>query len=135
MSTAVLVHGAWSSPADWHWVAERLSTRGIDTATPDLPSHQRGSADRHDDVQAVEAAANASSPPVTVVGWSYGGAVVSDMTDVRSVDRLPYVGYVPSPADPASPARFDPSLPLTAMTRAAPWLLTPDVSTVVLDND
>jgi pimeloyl-ACP methyl ester carboxylesterase len=72
---------------------------------------------------------------VTVVGWSYGGAVVSDMTDVRSVDRLPYVGYVPSPADPASPARFDPSLPLTAMTRAAPWLLTPDDSTVVLDND
>jgi hypothetical protein len=39
MGTAVLVHGAWSSPADWRWVAARLHAQDIATVIPDLPSH------------------------------------------------------------------------------------------------
>jgi pimeloyl-ACP methyl ester carboxylesterase len=127
MSTAVLVHGSWSSPADWHWVAERLSGSGIASVVPDLPSHLSGSADRSDDVRAVESAVAASSSPVIVVGWSYGGAVISDLTDTGSIDRLLYVGHVPALSDGAALARFDPS--------EVPWLLTPDDSTVVLDNE
>src|SRR4029450_5058998 len=42
--TAVLVHGMWSSPADWRWVAERLRDNDVQVVIPDLPSHRTGSA-------------------------------------------------------------------------------------------
>jgi pimeloyl-ACP methyl ester carboxylesterase len=64
---------------------------------------------------------------VVVVGWSYGGAVISDLTDTASIDRLLYVGHVPALSDGAAVARLAPS--------QVPWLLTPDDSTVVLDNE
>jgi pimeloyl-ACP methyl ester carboxylesterase len=76
MATAVLVHGAWSSPADWRWVAGYLQAQAVATVIPDLPSHRHRSADRSDDVQWVEAAIRAAAPPVAVAGWSYGGAVI-----------------------------------------------------------
>ena len=42
MGTAVLVHGAWSSPADWQWVADCLHAQDIQAVMPDLPSHRAG---------------------------------------------------------------------------------------------
>ncbi len=128
MSSAVLVHGAWSSPADWDWVVQSLDARGIRTSAPDLPSHRHRSADRSDDVREVQAAISALRPPIVVVGWSYGGAVVSDLPDTHSIGALLYLGYVPGPADPsaAEGEPFDPT--------QVPWLLADDL-TVVLDNE
>jgi pimeloyl-ACP methyl ester carboxylesterase len=128
MGTAVLVHGAWSSPADWRWVASRLHARGIQTAIPDLPSHRERSADRPADVREVQAAIATADPPVAVVGWSYGGAVISDLTDTSRVDRLIYLGSYPEPVDTASSGEpLDPD--------SMPWLLFPDDATAVLDTD
>jgi pimeloyl-ACP methyl ester carboxylesterase len=63
-----------------------------------------------------------------VVGWSYGGAVISDLTDTSRVDRLVYLGSYPEPLETSS---GDEPLDLDSM----PWLLFPDDATVVLDDD
>ena len=92
----ILVHGAWSSPADWRWVEEPLVERGLDVVALDLVSHRDATATRADDVEQVAAAvAGAPTPPV-VVGWSYGGSVLTDLdlTSLR-VARLVYVAAVP----------------------------------------
>jgi pimeloyl-ACP methyl ester carboxylesterase len=128
MATAVLVHGAWSSPADWRWVAPRLQGQGIQVIMPDLPSHRDLSAGRLADVEEVQAAIGAAAPPVAVVGWSYGGDVISGLTDTSRVDRLVYVGSYPEPAETSgSDEPFDPS--------GMPGLLFHDDKTVELDTD
>jgi pimeloyl-ACP methyl ester carboxylesterase len=88
MATAVLVHGAWSSPADWRWVAESLQAQAVETVILDLPSHRHRSADRSDDVRQVEAAIRAAALPVAVAGWSYGGAVIGDLGDTGPIGPL-----------------------------------------------
>lgn len=129
MSEAVLVHGAWSSPADWCWVVDALHLRSINAIAPDLPSHRRRHAGRTDDVREVESAIRTCVPPVIVVGWSYGGAVISDLSDTSFVAHLLYCGFVPEPVVPASQTdtSFDPA--------DVPWLVTPDEQTVLLDNE
>jgi pimeloyl-ACP methyl ester carboxylesterase len=102
MATAVLVLGAWSSPADWRWVAASLHAHGAGTVIPDLPSHRYRSAGRSDDVQEVEAAIRAAAPPVVVAGWSYGGAVVGDLAETGPIGRLVYVASIPEPAGTAT---------------------------------
>lgn len=128
MATAVLVHGAWSNPADWRWVAACLHARGVQAAIPDLPSHRHRSANRSDDVREVEAAIRAGTPPVVVVGWSYGGDVISDLADINLVDRLLYLSSLPLP--PHVNSGQEPFDPL-----GLPHLLFPDETTVVLDDD
>jgi pimeloyl-ACP methyl ester carboxylesterase len=105
MATAVLVHGAWSSPADWRWVAECLQAQGVETVIPDLPSHWHRSADPSDDVQQVQAEIRAAAPPVTVAGWSYGGAVIGDLPDTGPIGHLVYIASIPEPASTAPPRR------------------------------
>lgn len=128
MATAVLVHGAWSSPADWRWVASRLQARGIRAVMPDLPSHRDPAAGRAADIEEVHAAISASAPPVTVAGWSYGGDVISGLTDTSRVHHLVYVGSYPEPAEPGgSDEPADPT--------GLPGLLFHDNGTVELDTD
>ena len=55
--TAVLVHGMWSSPADWRWVAERLRDNDVEVLAPDLPSHRTASAGLTADAAEVRCAA------------------------------------------------------------------------------
>ena len=128
MGTAVLVHGAWSSPADWRWVAARLYAQDIAAVTPDLPSHRDRSAGRADDVAEVQAAIDAAAPPVAVAGWSYGGDVISGLAGTSQIGRLIYVGSYPEPAQ-AGAASEPPDL------GSLPGLLFPDDATVLLDND
>jgi pimeloyl-ACP methyl ester carboxylesterase len=128
MATAVLVHGAWSSPPDWRWVAPRLQAWGIQTIIPDLPSHRDPSAGRPADVEEVLAALRAAVPPVAVAGWSYGGAVISDLTDTSRADRLIYVGSYPEAVQASS---SDEPADLTGL----PGLLFHDNGTVELDTD
>lgn len=129
MATAVLVHGAWSNPADWRWVASRLHAQGIQTVIPDLVSHRDRSAGRPEDVREVQAAIGGAAPPIVVAGWSYGGAVISDLTDTSRVDRLVYVGSYPEPVQTSS--SDEPFFDLDGK----PELLFPDAATVVLDNE
>lgn len=128
VGTAVLVHGAWSSPADWRWVAARLHAQDIATVVPDLPSHRDRSAVRADDVAEVQAAIDAAAPPVAVAGWSFGGEVISGLAGTSQIGRLIYVGSYPEPAQ-AGAGSEPPDLD------SLPGLLFPDDATVLLDND
>lgn len=126
----VLVHGAWSSPSDWHWVRDLLIEHGVRVDVPDLASHRVPGATHADDVDQVSQLLAAAPGPVVVAGWSYGGSVLTDL-DVSTLDiqRLIYVAAVPGvpPADPvgdAPPVELDLS-----------HLLFSDDGTVVLDND
>lgn len=94
----MLVHGSWSSPADLRFVAELLHEEGVGVCTPDLPSHRGPRSSRADDIAEVQAAVDAADGPVVVVGWSYGGMVMSDLDVLGGqVVRLVYVGAIPMP--------------------------------------
>ncbi len=111
---AVLIHGAWSCPADWRWVEELLVEHGVSVDALDLESHRRADATRADDVAQVAAAVAAAAGPTVVVGWSYGGSVITDL-DLAGLDvaRLVYVASVPGvpPGDEQGPpSAGDPDL-------------------------
>jgi pimeloyl-ACP methyl ester carboxylesterase len=76
----------------------------------------------------VEAAIGAAAPPVVVAGWSYGGAVIGDLTDTGPIGRLVYVASVPEPAGTATECE-------PADLASLPHMLFPDGATVVLDDD
>jgi len=101
--TAILVHGGWSCPGDWQFVSALLRHESVDVITPDLPSHTRPRAAREDDVAAVVQEALRASPPIVIVGWSYGGAVISDLETPPPVpvERLVFVGWIPVPVHPS----------------------------------
>lgn len=116
---AVLVHGGWSNPADWRFVEELLVPAGVTVCAPDLPSHRDPGGSRADDVAEVEAAIDAVPSPVVVVGWSYGGMVVTDV-DLRGRDvaRLVYVATVPLPTPDSGDSTPEVELDLTHVTIA-----------------
>jgi pimeloyl-ACP methyl ester carboxylesterase len=128
-ATAVLVHGGWSNPADWRWVSERLVRKGVEVVALDLPSHRRPDATRAEDVAEVASAVESAQRPVVVVGWSYGGQVLSDLDVAPERAHLLYVAC--SPLRPVARRTGDGldsgSLDLT-------HLLFPDDRTVVLDD-
>lgn len=143
VGTAVLVHGAWSNPADWRWVVEALPA-DLDAVAVDLPSHRRGDATRADDVAEVAAAVADSMPPVVVMGWSYGGAVLTDLPAASlGVRRLLYVASVPGvpPDDPATPAPDAPAdlshvlLGDGTAVLDNDWFLTSDPAVMTLPED
>jgi pimeloyl-ACP methyl ester carboxylesterase len=128
-STAVLVHGAWGNPTDWRFVGRLLVDCGVTVVAPDLPSHRSASATRADDVAAVEMAIAAAGPPVVLVGWSYGGGVIGDIThDLDCVGRLVYVASVPRSL-PDAAVEGPPSHPPDLS-----HILFPDDKTCVLDD-
>ena len=62
---------------DWRWVRRLLDGSGLHLICPDLPSHRMYSAGLAEDAAEVRAAIRSSTGPVVVVGWSYGGSVIS----------------------------------------------------------
>lgn len=127
--TAVLAHGAWGNPTDWRFVERLLVERGVTVVAPDLPSHRSASATRADDVATVETAITAAAAPVVLVGWSYGGGVIGDVThDLDRVGRLVYVASVPRPL-PDTAVEDPPSHPPDLS-----HILFPDDKTCVLDD-
>jgi pimeloyl-ACP methyl ester carboxylesterase len=129
LGTAVLVHGGWSNPDDWFLVTPPLHDRDIAVVAPDLPSHRSGEATLGDDAEVVEAAIHGAQPPVVIVGWSYGGKVLSELSDLDRVKRLVYVAAVPERRDLA-PADVCPAADLDVS-----HVLFPDAQTCVLDDD
>jgi pimeloyl-ACP methyl ester carboxylesterase len=127
--TAVLVHGMWSSPADWRWVAERLRDNDVQVVVPDLPSHRTGSAGLTADAAEVRRIIASARPPVVAVGWSYGCDVIHEAAAGEpSVTHLVYIAGIPNP-DPGvfSPAGSEPE--------EDPHILVFDDGTFVLDNE
>ena len=126
---AVLVTGSESPPEDWVFVVECLRPRGIEAVAVDLPSNRLADATRADDIAETRAAIANAQGPVVVVGWSYGGRVISDAAiGEDNVVRLVYVAALPYPAHPAAgdePPTHPPDLSHT---------LFPDEKTFVTDD-
>lgn len=90
----MLVHGAWHSGRDWAALTPYLTERGFTVHTIDLPSSGRDEhlGDLHADAAALRAAVGEIDAPVTVVGHSYGGMVVTEASaGLANVDQLIYL--------------------------------------------
>jgi pimeloyl-ACP methyl ester carboxylesterase len=126
--SAVLVHGGWGNPDDWRQVGRLLEDAGVHVRTPDLPSHRSATAGLADDAAEVRDAIRSCSPPVVVVGWSYGGTVISmAAAGEASVTRLIYVS--------ASPMRPNDHPDDLSWVDQDPHIIARDDGTFILDND
>lgn len=107
MSTFVLVHGAWSGSFTWRKVRPLLAAQGHDVYTPcltglgeraHLTSPQVGLSLHIQDV--VNAAWYEDLRDITLVGYSYGGMVVTGALDHLG-DRVKHLVYLDAfvPAD------------------------------------
>jgi pimeloyl-ACP methyl ester carboxylesterase len=126
--STVLVHGLWGHPDDWYLVRQLLEGAGVQVGVPDLPSHRSPFAGLTEDAAEVREAVYSSVPPVVLVGWSYGGTVISvAAAGEPSVTHLVYVGAVPA----APTARPDD----LGWVEEDPHVLSRPDGTFVLDND
>jgi pimeloyl-ACP methyl ester carboxylesterase len=97
LGSAVLVHGTWGHPGDWAWVAPFLEQRAVEVRAVDLPSHRVPGAGLQDDADHVRQVAAGCRAPVALVGWSYGGRVITVAgrgADPRTT-ALVYVSAIP----------------------------------------
>jgi pimeloyl-ACP methyl ester carboxylesterase len=125
--SAVLVHGTWGNPDDWRWVHALLRGVGVDVVVPDLPSHREPGAGLTADAEEVRGALLRCTPPIVVVGWSYGADVVGIAAlGVPGVVRLLYVAAAPREADVG---RRD-----TSWLRENPNITVSEEGTFVLDD-
>jgi pimeloyl-ACP methyl ester carboxylesterase len=72
-------------------VVARLEAAGVKTVAVDNPSVARAPADLHADADNVMRVLDAVRGPVTLVGHSYGGAVITDAGVHDRVERLVYL--------------------------------------------
>lgn len=86
----LFVHGALVRDADWWWhrMPGPLAAYGLHTAAVELPSCV-GRGDLAADADAVATAVAAAGQPVTLVGHSYGGTVITEAG--RDAAHLVYV--------------------------------------------
>jgi pimeloyl-ACP methyl ester carboxylesterase len=85
--TVVLVHGAFADSTSWNGVAERLQKDGVKVVAAANPL--RGVAE---DARYVSSLVDSIPGPVVLVGHSYGGAVISNVTPrEQKVKALVYV--------------------------------------------
>ena len=97
MTTFVLVHGGFGSPAELAPVIPELEALGHHAIAVDLPSTDPA-ATLDDYARTVVDAMAGIEGPVVVVGHSAGGATISLVPDQARVDRLVYVtAFVPEP--------------------------------------
>lgn len=98
MSTFVLVHGAWHGGWCWRKLAERLTAKGHTVFAPDMPG--RGGdplpiAELTLDhiVTRIGRTIEAAGETVTLVGHSYGGAMITQAAEAfpERIERLAYV--------------------------------------------
>lgn len=140
----VLVHGAWMGAWGWSDVASGLTAKGASVSVVELPAHGADTTpasgvtlDAY--VQKVGAAIDAAGQPVTLVGHSMAGAVVTGAAEQKpaSVSRLVYLAaYVPRDgqsvqdlANTDADSHVGPviKVDMTALTAAIPSASLPDV--------
>lgn len=104
-STFVLVHGSWHGAWCWEKLRPRLREAGYEATAVELPAHGNDPADARevsfaDYVDRVGAAIEDASGPVSLVGHSMGGHVVTQAAE-RHADAVANVIYLAAflPAD------------------------------------
>ena len=111
----VLVHGGFVDGSGWHGVYSRLKKDGYNVSVVQNPTLSL-----EDDVAATKRVIDAQSEPVTLVGHSYGGAVITEAGNDPNVDKLVYIAaFAPDKdesvdtliADPPPGAPVPPILP------------------------
>jgi pimeloyl-ACP methyl ester carboxylesterase len=91
MPTVVLVHGGFVDGSGWQGVYEYLKKDGHNVAIVQNPTLSLA-----DDVAATNRIIDAQSEPITLVGHSYGGAVITEAGNNPKVAKLVYIaGFVP----------------------------------------
>lgn len=73
MTTIVLVHGLWADGSAWSETIAELRTLGHEPIAAQLPLESM-----EDDITAVRRVLSTVDGPVLLVGWSYGGAVITN---------------------------------------------------------
>src|SRR3989304_3003976 len=97
MSTFVIVHGAWGSPAEMEPVVEPLESAGHAVITVDLPCVDAG-ATLEQYAAAVRAVLPDDPADVVLVGHSFGGFTVSTIAPENVGMAVGYVAaWVPQP--------------------------------------
>jgi pimeloyl-ACP methyl ester carboxylesterase len=97
MTTFVLVHGGFGSPAELAPVIPELEARGHRAIAVDLPCTDPA-AMLEDYARTVVDAMEGAEGPIVVVGHSAGGATISLVPALARVERLVYVtAFVPEP--------------------------------------
>jgi pimeloyl-ACP methyl ester carboxylesterase len=113
--TVVLVHGGFVDGSGWQGVYDRLKKDGYKVAVVQNPTLSL-----EGDVAATNRVIDAQSEPVTLVGHSYGGAVITEAGTNPNVAALVYIAaFVPDKdesvntliADPPPGAPVPPILP------------------------
>ncbi len=103
MSTFVLVHGAWQNASTWDLLAPLLRAGGHRVITPLLtglgthpsPLTPEVNLSRH--IEDVIAAVRPATPPVTLVGHSYAGMIISGVAEHAGVDSLAFLdAFIPA---------------------------------------
>ena len=89
--TVVLVHGGFVDGSGWRGVYDQLKKDGYNVAVVQNPTHSLA-----DDAAATRRAIDEQSEPVTLVGHSYGGAVITEAGMHPNVAALVYIAaFVP----------------------------------------
>src|SRR3954447_13408773 len=100
----VLVHGGFVDGSGWHGVYSRLKKDGYNVSVVQNPTLSL-----EDDVAATKRVIDAQSEPVTLVGHSYGGAVITEAGNDPNVDKLVYIaGFVPDKDESVATLIADP---------------------------
>ncbi len=100
MSTIVLTHGAFHDGSCFAPLVAELAALGVDAVMPELPL-----TDLDADEAAVRAVLDTCEGPVTLLGHSYGGAVVTVAGTHPAVERIVYLAaIVPDAGEPATGA-------------------------------
>lgn len=113
MTSALFVHGAWHGAWCWDDVLPLVP----DSRAIDLPSVWAGGGFA-DDVAAVRAALDEMDAPVTLVGHSYGGAVISEAGTHPNVGHLVFLTAFALDVGETLMANAAPSSPPTVLASA-----------------
>ncbi len=105
-NTIVIVHGAWSSAKDWHYVAGYLASEENNLITVNLPGHgidETPISDISLQLYVYEVLkAIGDETEVTLIGHSFGGIVVSEVAELIApqIKKLIYIAaFVPKSGD------------------------------------
>ncbi|KAB2798093.1 alpha/beta hydrolase [Brucella anthropi] len=84
--TVVLVHGAWADGSTWSRLTSLLQEKGVNVVAVQNPLTSL-----EDDIATTRRALERLQGPVVLVGWSYGGAVITEAGQNDNVKALVYV--------------------------------------------
>lgn len=108
-----------------------LVDAGVEVVIPDLPSHRSPTAGVEEDVAEVRRAVSGLVKPVVLVGWSYGGKVITrTAAGEPPIAHLVYVSSIPESGLPDGVAAA-----IVAFFEQDPHVDVRADGTFVLDND